>query len=148
MRRVKKGVDMYKIIEQLCTERGITITSMCKNAGVSRASLSDLKGGRKQGLSAGTLAKIATYFEVSVDYLLKGSDVLSQEDLKKGTSCPIRHKNDLCLAYGNDCKEVNSEICKALQVAYQIGYEESVSDVTSDILRALNETMEKRIKKG
>lgn len=43
---------------------------MCKEAGVSRASLSDLKVGRKQTLSADTLSKIARYFNVTVDYLL------------------------------------------------------------------------------
>ena len=43
---------------------------MCKEAEVSRASLTDLKMGRKQSLSADTLSKIASYFGVSVDYLL------------------------------------------------------------------------------
>jgi DNA-binding helix-turn-helix protein len=43
---------------------------MCKEAEVSRASLTDLKMGRKQSLSADTLSKIASYFGVSVDSLL------------------------------------------------------------------------------
>lgn len=61
--------DLYKRIEDLCKENSITITTMCKNSGVSRASLSDLKMGRKQNLSVKTLKAIADYFGVTVDYL-------------------------------------------------------------------------------
>ena len=53
---------LYKRIEELCSEHGETITSMCKASGASRASLSDLKVGRKQSLSAETLSKIAAHF--------------------------------------------------------------------------------------
>jgi len=70
----KKGLfpmsELYKRIEELCKENNVTITTMCKDSGASRASLSDLKMGRKQKLSADTLSKIAKYFSVSVDYLL------------------------------------------------------------------------------
>ena len=62
--------DLYKRIEDLCNENNVTITTMCKESGASRASLSDLKVGRKQSLSAETLSKIAAHFGVSVDYLL------------------------------------------------------------------------------
>lgn len=69
----KKGLhpmsDLYKRIEELCKENNITITTMCKNSGASRASLSDLKMGRKQNLSVKTLKAIADYFGVTVDYL-------------------------------------------------------------------------------
>lgn len=62
--------DLYNRIEDLCTANGINITSMCKESGASRGSLTDLKMGRKQRLSADTLAKIANYFNVTLDYLL------------------------------------------------------------------------------
>lgn len=61
---------LFLRIEELCKERGITITELCRESGASRGSLSDLKQGRKQSLSAETLSKISTYFGVSVDYLL------------------------------------------------------------------------------
>lgn len=61
---------LYNRIAALCDDRNVSITTMCKESGASRASLSDLKVGRKQGLSADTLSKIASYFGVSVDYLL------------------------------------------------------------------------------
>lgn len=61
---------LYNRIEALCGRKSITITQMCKDAGVSRASLTDLKMNRKQSLSSTTLSKIASYFGVTVDYLL------------------------------------------------------------------------------
>jgi len=64
--------DLYNRIESLCQSKNISITTMCKESGVSRASLSDLKAGRKQGLSSETLSKIAIFLNVSVDYLLTG----------------------------------------------------------------------------
>ena len=63
-------MKLYQHIELLCAERGINITELCRACGVSRSSLTDLKMGRKQSLSAQTLAKIAGYFSVSVDSLL------------------------------------------------------------------------------
>lgn len=62
--------NLYNRIEHLCNDKGVNITQMCKDAGVSRASLTDLKMDRKQGLSSSTLSRISNYFGVSVDYLL------------------------------------------------------------------------------
>ena len=82
--------DLYNRIETLCQERNVTVTALCREAGVSRASLSDLKMGRKQGLSAETLTRLADWFGVSVDRLLgkenaPGGDAgrrISDEDIK------------------------------------------------------------------
>ena len=62
--------ELFARIEALCKNRRITITELCRESGASRGSLSDLKQGRKQSLSAETLSKIADYFGVTVDYLL------------------------------------------------------------------------------
>lgn len=69
---------LYNRIEALCARKSITITQMCKDAGVSRASLTDLKMNRKQSLSSTTLSKIASYFGVSVDYLLGHNETKKQ----------------------------------------------------------------------
>lgn len=61
---------LYETIEDLCKSRGINVTAMCKAAGVSRGNLTDLKKGRQSGLSAINLDRIASYFGVSVSYLL------------------------------------------------------------------------------
>lgn len=62
--------ELYDRIEMLCKENHISITAMCKSSGVSRAPLTDLKMGRSKTLSSASLAKIASYFHVSLDYLL------------------------------------------------------------------------------
>jgi hypothetical protein len=66
--------ELYQTIAQLCADKGINITELCRQSGASRGSLSDLKKGRKQSLSADTLSKIAAYFGVSVDYLLGNTE--------------------------------------------------------------------------
>ena len=62
--------EMYERIEQLCREAGVNVTTMCREAGVPRSALSDYKAGRIKSLAADKLAKIAGYFNVSVDHLL------------------------------------------------------------------------------
>lgn len=74
--------NLYNRIETLCRNNKITITTMCKESGASRASLSDLKVGRKQNLSTETLDKIADYFNTTVDYLMGR------------TNDPINYDND------------------------------------------------------
>ena len=71
--------DMYKRIENLCQSKGINVTQMCKEAGVARAPLTELKKGRTAILSAKNADKIASFFDVSVGYLL------GNEDIKKPT---------------------------------------------------------------
>lgn len=61
---------LHERIELQCKKKNVTITEMCREAGVSRGSLTDLKMGRIEELSAKSLTKIAVYFGVSVGYLL------------------------------------------------------------------------------
>lgn len=62
--------DLYNRIEDLCKTHGINITEMCRRAGVSRGNLTDLKSGRQSGLSAKNMDKVASYFGVTIGYLL------------------------------------------------------------------------------
>lgn len=64
--------NLYENIEKLCKQRGVNVTTMCKESGASRGSLTDLKNGRKQSLKYETLDKIASYFGTSVDALVSG----------------------------------------------------------------------------
>lgn len=61
---------LYENIYALCQERGIRGAKMCTDLGISKGLLTDLKMGRRSGVSAKTADKIATYFDVSVGYLL------------------------------------------------------------------------------
>lgn len=65
---------LYETIASLCAKNGIKPGKMCTDLGISRGNISDLKMGRIESLSAEKLSKIATYFNVSVDYLLSGED--------------------------------------------------------------------------
>ena len=65
--------DLYSNIHTLCEKEGIKDGTLCGNIGIRRSFLSELKAGRTKSLSAEVLSKIATYFNVPVDYLLTGN---------------------------------------------------------------------------
>lgn len=97
--------DLYNRIETLCNDRQVSVTTMCKEAGASRASLSDLKAGRKQSLSADTLFKIAAYFGVSIDWLLgKQTENAPTDDRGRTVS-----EAELKFALFGDCENISDE---------------------------------------
>ena len=61
---------LYERLDSLCKERGIKGGRMCVDLGISKSLMTDLKSGRKKGVSAETAQKIASYFDVTVGYLL------------------------------------------------------------------------------
>lgn len=61
---------LYNNIAALCEEKGIKGAKMCTDIGMSKGVLTDLKMGRRSGVNAVTAQKIASYFGVSVGYLL------------------------------------------------------------------------------
>ena len=61
---------LYENIIALCTEKGIKGGKLCTDIGMSKGILTDLKMGRQTGISAANAQKIASYFGVSVGYLL------------------------------------------------------------------------------
>lgn len=65
---------LYENIITLCEERGIKGGKMCTDIGMSKGILTDLKMGRQTGISAANAQKIASYFGVSVGYLLGKED--------------------------------------------------------------------------
>lgn len=70
---------LYERLDSLCKEREIKGARMCRELGISKSLMTDLKSGRKKGVSADTAEKIASYFDVSVSYLL------GKEENKKPT---------------------------------------------------------------
>lgn len=70
--------ELYIRIENLCKEHKISITAMCKEAMVSRSSITDLKQGRSKTLSSEAISKIAKLFDVSTDYLMTGNEAEPQ----------------------------------------------------------------------
>ena len=61
---------LYDRIIDLCKSKGVSGSRMCLDLGLSKSTLSDIKSGRKKGVSTATAQKIASYFNVSVGYLL------------------------------------------------------------------------------
>ena len=74
--------ELYSRIDRLCKEHGTNITEMCRESGAPRGSLTDLKMGRTNGLNANTLSKIASYFSVSIDFLLGNEETKKPADQK------------------------------------------------------------------
>ena len=68
---------LYKRITELCKAQGVSGSRMCLDLGMSKSTLSDIKSGRKKGVSTATAQKMAAYLNVSVGYLL------GEEDEKK-----------------------------------------------------------------
>lgn len=63
----------YERIEELCRKKQVSVTTVCRDCEIPRATLSDFKTGRIKSLSASVLSKIATYFSVTVDFLMDGT---------------------------------------------------------------------------
>lgn len=61
---------LYERIIELCKANGVSGSRMCLDLGLSKSTLSDIKSGRKKGISTTTAQKMASYLGVSVGYLL------------------------------------------------------------------------------
>ena len=61
---------LYDRIQELCKNKGVSGSRMCLDLGLSKSTLSDIKYGRKKGISTATAQKMAAYLNVSVGYLL------------------------------------------------------------------------------
>lgn len=62
--------DMYKIIDDLLTERGISGAKMSADLGMSRSFMTELRKGRAKSVKLETAQRIADYLGVSVSRLL------------------------------------------------------------------------------
>ena len=63
-------MDIYNRIVELCEQSNITIASMCRESGVAKQTITDIKHGRQQSLSIRNAKKVADYFGVDVSYLM------------------------------------------------------------------------------
>lgn len=69
---------MYEIFEKLCIENNVTPYRVCKETGLTTATISNWKAGRYSP-KADKMQKIADYFNVSVEYLMTGEEKESGE---------------------------------------------------------------------
>lgn len=71
--------ELYSKIHQLCTSIDMTVSQLCKEVGISRSAMSELKSGRSKSLSVKNLAHVADYFNVPTEFLY-GEGVFSNWD--------------------------------------------------------------------
>lgn len=82
-------MNLYNRIVSLCEKAGVAPSRMCKDVGISRSTMTELKSGRYAGLQQKTLAKIADYFSVTVDYLIGSDDLPSNVKSVKLKKLPM-----------------------------------------------------------
>ena len=112
---------LYERITALCKEKGVTGSRMCLDLGLSKSTMSDMKSGRKKGLSTTNAQKIADYLGVTVDYLLGQKLVPVFENLG-GPATELSQKekaptetgerdilDDVDVAFYGDFKELNED---------------------------------------
>lgn len=68
-------MTIYEKILTLCTEKGIKPSQLCREAGIPKSTLSEIKQGRTKTPSTVTLGKIAAYFGVSLGYFDENDEV-------------------------------------------------------------------------
>lgn len=100
---------MYKIFEELCKENGVTPYRVCKETGITTATISNWKAGRYTP-KADKMQKIADYFGVSLEYLMTGEvltvSIQSQESTK--SELTARDERDIAKDLDNIMAKIRS----------------------------------------
>ena len=93
--------NLFVRIQALCEEKGIRPGRLCDELGLSRSLMTDLKMGRKKTVNAETAQKIASFFGVTVAYLL------GQPGNRNGHSADVLEQVDV--AFYGEFKELSDE---------------------------------------
>ena len=97
---------MYEKILKLCQEKGITISHLAQQVGVSKTSASGWKKGSTP--SPKTVKAMADYFNVEVSYFYGDINIANADN---GSIAVNGDKNNVAPRYG----EIESEIIKLLK---------------------------------
>ena len=135
--------DLYKIIDELLRERGISGAKMSNDLGMSRSFMTELRKGRAKSIKTETAKRIADYFGVSTDYLLGN------------VSDPFFHlDNDRILSEINSYETNNAptetgerDILDEVDVAFYGDFKELNEDekeTVRDMVRLMRQRKEKR----
>lgn len=106
--------NLYNNIIALCEERGIKGGKMCTDIGMSKGILTDLKMGRQTGISAANAQKIASYFGVSVGYLLGEENEKGQPTENDGLSSQRKALIDFAMSVPDDKAEMILRVMKSI----------------------------------
>ena len=103
---------LYEKIIALCNEKGIKGGKMCTDIGMSKGILTDLKMGRQSGISTANAQKIASYFGVTVGYLLGEEEEKEKTAAENGSS--LSEAKQKLFALAENCSE--EEAARLLQM--------------------------------
>lgn len=95
---------MYDIFQKLCDDNGITPYRVCKETGITTATVSNWKAGRYTP-KADKMQKIADYFGVSVKYLMTGNE----ESEKQEPALCARDEKDISKDLDNIMRKLASK---------------------------------------
>lgn len=121
---------IYEKIKALCKERGVAVTGLEKELGISRGSLCKID---KNKPSAEKIQKIADYFSVDVNWLNGSSEYRTQEDL-------FRHLDEQNNGLVSEVKKIQMFINLLKDMGYSVSVDGKDEDITSYILNKNNET--------
>lgn len=122
---------MYEIFEQLCKKFSVTPYRVCKETGLTTATISNWKAGRYTP-KADKLQKIADYFGVTIEYLMTGenssevpSPVLTARDERDIEKILENTRNQLLNQEGLmfDGKPASPEAIDSILSAMRVGME-------------------------
>jgi transcriptional regulator with XRE-family HTH domain len=106
--------NLYNNIIALCEEKGIKGGKLCTDIGMSKGILTDLKMGRQTGISAANAQKIASYFGVSVGYLLGEENEKGQPTEYDGLSEKRKALMQFAMSVPEDKAEMILQVMKTI----------------------------------
>ncbi len=107
-------VTLYERLSDLCQEKGVKGGRMCTDLGFSKSLMTDLKSGRKKGVNADTAQKIASYFGVSVGYLLGEEEKEEKPTQEDELSENLRKLIDFAMTVPEDKQELVLKVMKSI----------------------------------
>lgn len=81
-----KAIEQYFRIKELCDAANMTVSALSAEIAIPKSTFTGVKSGRVKSFSTDTLLKIASYFDVSIDYLVTGHEPkcrITDSDVKK-----------------------------------------------------------------
>lgn len=108
---------LYNRIIELCKEKGVSGSRMCLDVGISKSTLSDIKNGRKKGISTASAQKIASYLGVSVDYLLGEEKEKEKGQPQEGLSEKRKALIDFAMSVPEDKAEMMLRVMQSIAEA-------------------------------
>lgn len=112
--------NMYEKIENLCKEKGVSITGLSKDTGIPRSTFSELKAGRTKQLSGKHLPVVAEYLNVSVDYLLgneqKEKPLVNQDQELTEYLEELKNREDLRMLFSLAKGATKEDVMQAVKI--------------------------------